>query len=285
MKKLFFVLVLLLPFWGQAQTDPPLGNYLFLKSWQNPAYAGVEDAGRLRLNYRLQWIKLPQPLHTVFATYDQQSDKLKGGLGATFCYDFGYHIATTFFDLQYNYHLKVGQSAQFRFGVEGGLAITNLDTSGLVFQNPEPNLHFTRVNPDLGTGIWYESEGFFGGISARHLTPFLDNLGNDRQTRAWIYVIAGYHVKTGNFILTPSTRIANEVGLFVFTEASFTAYWKEKAFAGISGMVIPRVTNPIRVFVGGRPLQNLELGGTVEIPFGNGVVFGPTFELMGCLRL
>ena len=47
----------------------------------NPAFAGTNSCPRLSTNHRAQWTGLPNIFNTTSVSYDQNFDKIHGGLG------------------------------------------------------------------------------------------------------------------------------------------------------------------------------------------------------------
>ena len=47
----------------------------------NPAFAGTNNCPRLSANHRAQWTGLPTIFNTTSVSYDQNFDKIHGGLG------------------------------------------------------------------------------------------------------------------------------------------------------------------------------------------------------------
>ncbi|MEM7040723.1 MAG: type IX secretion system membrane protein PorP/SprF, partial [Bacteroidota bacterium] len=74
----FLCLSVFAPSFGQAlRFDQPSNTPLYL----NPGFTGTQNRARLAMTFRRQWVGIPGAPISGYISYDQLSDRLRGGWG------------------------------------------------------------------------------------------------------------------------------------------------------------------------------------------------------------
>jgi type IX secretion system PorP/SprF family membrane protein len=153
------------------------------------------------------------------------------------------------------YHYKLGQGK-----LSGGLSIGmhgRSTKSGYRVNNTEDNV-YKEINkasgeivPDLGFGLYYSSDKFFGGISSRHLNEakFKNTLS---QMSRHYYVMGGYNIEVNpDIMVTPTFNLKSDSKQYQF-ELSALARFNNQFLAGLAY----RQGDAVSALVGLTAMQN-----------------------------
>ena len=179
------VLILVLNFRANAQ-DVIYSQFYANPLYLNPALAGSKLCNRLTVNYRNQWPEANKGYVSYSATWDQQFDKLSGGLGAIVNTDIGGGGIFNKFSASgiYSYRLMVSRYIIMNAALKAGYMQYRLDWNKLLFGD-QINAYTGAIDPtqetvpdklnignvDFGAGILggYK-ESFYIGVAADHVT-------------------------------------------------------------------------------------------------------------------
>ncbi|HNP95016.1 MAG TPA: type IX secretion system membrane protein PorP/SprF [Cyclobacteriaceae bacterium] len=198
-----------------AQQRPLQSLYMFDPLLVNPAYAGTQVQLSATAIYRNQWVNLEGAPKTFTSTIHSGFKKTKMGLGVIIANDqIGIHNDLSFYGV-YSYKLQVSRKGTLSMGIQGGFNNIKSDYTklNLKAQN-DPNLsgQLTKMNPNVGGGIFYYQKDFYAGFSVPQIinNSVFDLEGNgslSKQLR-YYYVFAGFSRSiTHNFKVMPSTLI------------------------------------------------------------------------------
>ncbi len=171
-----------------SQQDPLFSHFMFNKLYYNPGYAGVNGDMDFSLTYRNQWIGYESsfddggaPGTALFSIASPiYYKKLEGGIGGLlmvdnygFTQDIQFHITPSYF-------MDLGPG-KISFGLKlGGIYKTVDFTKARLVDDQDPLVPLTaqsRFAADLGVGIWYEAQKYFGGFGINHLIPSTFDFG------------------------------------------------------------------------------------------------------------
>lgn len=163
LRKFVFVALTTILF-SQARTvraqDPQFSQYYAAPLYLNPGLVGINQKGRMGINYRTQWPNIDANFETFSAYIDYHFEDYfsSGGLLFTRDREGIAGLQSTTIALQYAYQFQLNYEWTFRPGVEGAYYIRNLNFDKLTFgdQFDESGL----VNPTSG-------EVFDTGLNAR----------------------------------------------------------------------------------------------------------------------
>lgn len=187
-----------------AQQDPQFSQNMFNRLYPNPGYAGTNDAICGTLLYRDQWDKFGGgPVSAVFGL-DAPIKALHGGLGLSLLTDKA-NLENNFnLKLAYSFHLDVG-AGKLGIGIDGGLLQKSFSNGFIAVDANDEKIPAGESDSkfDLGAGLFYNSEKFYLGLSATHLTA-----GEFEFSKVTYEVVPHYYFNGGiNFELTPSLKL------------------------------------------------------------------------------
>ncbi|MGA1978168.1 MAG: type IX secretion system membrane protein PorP/SprF [Bacteroidales bacterium] len=148
----------------------------------NPAIAGSEGDGMIRLSYVDLYPGNNFNLHSVAASYDGYFPSLHGGAAAYLTDDYlGGLVNDIRGGLSYSYYFRAGRdmfitgglSASFYhrgFNAGGAVLPDQIDPiNGVIYPSGETLPSTGRTMLDLGTGFLLITGNFFGGVAVTHL--------------------------------------------------------------------------------------------------------------------
>lgn len=183
-KGLLYIFISLITVSTSLAQDPAFTQFYANRLYLNPAFAGTANCPRVSLNYRNQWPGIDNSFVTYSASYDQNIDAIKGGLGVLIMNDQAGEdvLNTTYANLMYSYQLQVNRKFSIRAGFQGSYVMKSLNTSNLRFGDMiDPRRGFVyntrEVVPsesknyfDLSAGLLGFSEKLYFGVAVHHLT-------------------------------------------------------------------------------------------------------------------
>ncbi|TAE32053.1 MAG: type IX secretion system membrane protein PorP/SprF [Cytophagales bacterium] len=194
---------------ANGQNDPQFSQYMFNPLFYNPAAAGSEGVSRFQLMHRTQWAGYQPTIlddgggpGTQLFLYNMPLDKIKSGIGLFAMNDRLGPAINQAVQLSYAYRLTL-KNGTLAVGVQAGLYNRGFDFGQFRPNEPDPLLQggrVTKVKPDFGAGVYYNTVDYWVGLSAQHLTePSFALVGNREvvpQARV-AYLTAGYRLGIG----------------------------------------------------------------------------------------
>lgn len=198
-----------------AQQDPQFSQNMFNKLYTNPGYSGSSEGICGSLLYRNQWSGFEgNPTSVVFGI-DAPVEFLRGGLGLSVLATDELGFENTFAaKLSYAFRFNVGQG-NLAIGADLGLVQKSLGGDFRFIDSDDPLIPTENqsgsVAPDLGAGVYYNSDKFYAGISASHLTEGEVDYGDfSTKLARHHYLMAGYRIEfSPSMSLTPSVFVKN----------------------------------------------------------------------------
>src|SRR5688572_796011 len=189
----------------QAQQDPQFTQYMFNNLYLTPAYAGVDGVVQLSAFHRSQWAGYQSSFDdgsaptTQMFTFTAPVYKLKSGFGAYISRDQLGPQLNSEIQAMYAYHLGIKDS-KLSFGIKAGVFSQTIDWDIYRALQPDPlltnNGKQSQIRPDLGFGIFYRAEKYYGGIGVNHLLKSEFDFGIDESRNALenhLNITAGYY--------------------------------------------------------------------------------------------
>jgi type IX secretion system PorP/SprF family membrane protein len=199
----------------------------------NPALAGSEGDGVLRLSYLNYYPGNNYDLHSVYFSYDSYFSQLHGGAGIFMSDNYLGGIINDFRGgFSYAYFLQAGKN----LFVNGGLSASvyhrgfnfrdavlpdQIDPLGGVSLPSSENLASNgKTVIDLGAGFVFISGKFSGGFSIDHLAqPDLSSTGssNEKLNRKFLFHLSGdFNIsETKNLKIRPHTYLVMQQGFYL----------------------------------------------------------------------
>jgi type IX secretion system PorP/SprF family membrane protein len=241
---LIVLLVVVKPVFGQQ--DPQFSQYMLNDLYNNPAYSGVMGVTNLSIIYRSQWTGYTGTFdeggapNSFLASFNTPIFRLRSGAGFYFVNDIIGNKNNIQFMGSYAYHLGVG-NGKLSLGVRGGIYGQSIDfTKYRPVRDDDPLLAFgkeSQYRPDMGVGIYYKAEKYYGGVSLNHILKSQFDFGSDSLRNALennMIINGGYRYELNyDIILTPSLLIKTDFVSYSF-DISVLGTYREKFWGGLS---------------------------------------------------
>jgi type IX secretion system PorP/SprF family membrane protein len=205
-----------------AQQLPLFSEYMFNTLEINPAYAGFRDALSITTMFRKKYTGFKTAPQSAFFAADMPIPGKRVGVGLKLVDDRDEITKTLGAQGVYSFKIPVGSSSNIALGLQGGVYHFRTDFTRVdVIDSNDPsfsqNVNSLRLN--FGTGIFFNSEAFFAGLSSPNLIR--NNFNREFNTGAFselkhqmhIYFNTGYVIPIGyDFFIKPSVLLRKVVG-------------------------------------------------------------------------
>ncbi len=267
MKKLIFYLLILIPAFSEpvvAQQNPLYSQYMFNTLAINPAYAGSRNVISATGLYRQQWSGLEGAPRTATFTIDAPFNEKKFGIGLQVFNDKLGITETSGGVISYAYRIRMEKST-LSFGVQGTLGQYRAGLSSVILE-PGGGLDDPAFRNDVneffynfGTGIYYNSDRFYAGVSS---PQFLNKRVNDSTSVTGnynlphLFLATGYVLPLGtSFTLKPSVLVKavqgaplqGDLNLTLWIKDAFAIGAQYRTSAAMSGLLEVQATPQIRL--------------------------------------
>ena len=173
----------------QAQQSAQFTQYMFNPIVINPAYTGADEALKLTLINRSQWVSVDGAPATQGIYANSLFKRKRIGIGLSFINDkIGVHKNQ---DLRgmVAYHLPVSNEATFSFGMQGGISVSksnyaSLNSAGTTLDPQLSGAGISNTSLMLGMGAYFHSKRFHLGLSMPSMIPQTTSL-NDTLSVRW----------------------------------------------------------------------------------------------------
>jgi type IX secretion system PorP/SprF family membrane protein len=225
-----------------AQQDPLYTQYMFNKLLINPGYAGSRAATSVTMLYRDQWTGFEGAPKTATASVHGRLANPKIALGLTLVNDrIGLRNQTGLY-ATYAYRLPVGD-ARLSFGIQAGFDHIQYGFSDAVYidlNDPELGQNISMLTPNVGAGVYYQSEKFYAGVSVPHLLE--NTLGEAAQNeeivgtqeRHFFAMMGGVIEIAENVKFRPSTLVKYVANAPISADFNGTFLFVDKFWVGAS---------------------------------------------------
>ncbi len=202
--------------------DPQFSQYYAAPLYLNPALVGINQQGRLGINYRSQWPNLEANFETFSAYVDYHFEDYYSSVGLLFTRDREgiAGLQSTTVGLQYAYQLNLNYNWTFRPAVQAAYFSRDLDFNKLTFGDQFDNTGL--INPttqevfntglranffDLSFGgIIYNPNIWFGGAIHHVTEPNQSIAGGNAPLPKRVSFHGGYRIPFGPRINTSTSK-------------------------------------------------------------------------------
>ncbi|EIM75060.1 hypothetical protein A3SI_14544 [Nitritalea halalkaliphila LW7] len=189
---------------GFSQQDPQFTQYMFNKTFYNPAFAGQESGYVFSALHRSQWFNYTGTGNaptTQLITANGRLDKYNLGFGLNIVNDDIGPTINQELNLSVAYHRRIRRGV-LSMGLSGGAFASTIRFGELDPVNPDLVLpdagRETQINFNIGAGIVYDTRDYYVGISSRHVNQPAFNFGDGAENplRNHSYLTAGYRIRS-----------------------------------------------------------------------------------------
>lgn len=249
-----------------AQQDPMYTQYMFNTLAINPAYAGSRNVLSATALYRNQWTGIQGAPKTGTFTVDGPVYNDRIGLGFQLITDKLGVTQTTGGVLSAAYRIKMDVGT-LSFGIQGNVSQYKVNLTGVPLGSSSPydpafanNVNKTLFN--FGTGVYYNTDRFYVGLSAQDLMPkdlsAETNAGEKLNARQslHLFLAAGYVFPVADELkLKPSFLIKGVKGAPIEADINATLWIKDvigvgaqyRTSADIAALIEVQATPQIRI--------------------------------------
>ncbi|PKQ69744.1 PorP/SprF family type IX secretion system membrane protein [Raineya orbicola] len=231
---------------AQAQQDAMFSQYMFNPIAVNPAYVGSNEVLTFTGLFRKQWVGIEGAPTTATLSVDAPLRNETMGLGLNVVGDQIGIFKTLGIYASYSYRIKLNESSRLAFGLQVGGSQFVADFGSVNTINNDPTFQgagmFSKFLPNVGTGVWYNTERLFVGVSVPHLinnaqsgdAAFLNDTDGARQYRHY-FVMAGYAFDLSeDWQLKPSLLFKGVQAAPLQLDINATLWYLDKFGAGLS---------------------------------------------------
>jgi type IX secretion system PorP/SprF family membrane protein len=180
-RPIIFILALFLGFFARGQQDIQLSQQTFSKINFNPAATGFSNYANAYLFARQQWIGFEGAPKTFLFNANTYIEQIRSGVGFSVFNDRNASSNLFSVSLAYAYHIRIGREQYVSFGLSGGIFHRKYGGNISVLEpeiDPELIELLTNgnsiVRPNIDLGITYSTPKLIVGLSATHVSRYLD---------------------------------------------------------------------------------------------------------------
>lgn len=263
---IIFIACLLLSFLtANAQQDAMYTQYMFNTLAINPAYAGSRNVTSATALFRNQWTGIAGAPKTGTLTVDAPILDKRLGVGLQIFSDKLGITQTTGAVVSAAYRIRLDEGT-LAFGLQGNVNQFRADYNSVNLNtdvyDPAFAYNVNKVLLNFGTGVYYNSDRFFVGLSVQdivknRLTDFTTNNADFRQTQAMhLFLSSGYVFDlSDDFKFKPSFLVKGVRGAPIEGDINATLWIKDvigigaqyRTSADVAGLVEIQATPQIRI--------------------------------------
>lgn len=256
---------------SMAQQDAMYSQYMFNALAVNPAYAGSRNVISATALHRNQWVGIKGAPKTTIFTIDAPSDNKKLGFGLELYNDKLGITNATGLVLSSAYRIRM-EKGTLSFGLQGSVENFRADYNSVSLDEnvnlPDPafDQNVNTLHFNFGTGIYYNSDKFYFGISVPKLYPnrLSPNISNNDVSKSemHLFVTTGFLFDLNqDFKLRPSFLLKAVKGAPLEGDVNATLWIKDI------------------VGIGGQYRTNADVSGSLEIQISQQIRVGYAYDM------
>jgi type IX secretion system PorP/SprF family membrane protein len=264
-KIILIAFLIVVSFGARAQQDAMYTQYMFNTLAINPAYAGSRNVTSATVLFRNQWTGIQGAPKTGTLTLDAPIYDKRLGIGLQLFSDKLGVTQTTGAVISGAYRVRLNEGT-LAFGLQGNVNQfranyndVNLNTD---VYDPAFAFNVNKVLFNFGTGVYYNSDRFFLGLSVQdlvknRLTNYTTNNADFRQTQVMhLFLSSGYVFDLNDdFKFKPSFLIKGVKGAPIEGDINATLWIKDvigigaqyRTSADVAGLVEIQATPQFRI--------------------------------------
>ncbi len=227
-----------------AQQEAQYTQFMYNKLTLNPAYAGSAGQPCISCLHRSQWIGFEGAPSSQVVNFHMPAFSKKVGFGASLSHDkigptHSYSTA-----LMYAYRIKLKKGI-LNIGLRTSLRFYQVNWTDLEATHGGdtdiPTTNTSRLLPNFGTGIYYENEKFYAGISTPNILnndlshDYLISNSDLGRSRRHLYLMSAYLFKvSGNVKFKPAVLVKYVHNSPVDADLNASFIFMDKLWTGLS---------------------------------------------------
>lgn len=241
-----YILLLVIPTLGSAQQEAHNTQFMYYKLGYNPAFAGTRETPCITAIYRNQWLGIEGAPQMQVLTFNMPLLNQRVGVGVNLSRQSIGITELITFDGIYSYRFPLWRG-YFSIGIQGSIRSLTIDyldprlhgTQPLEIDPAVPDLSQRRFLFNFGTGLYYQGEKFYFGLSAPRLLPSNIDFAETQQTVSrevqHVYLMGGVSLQAGdNVRFQPQTLVKFVPNAPVDADVNLSAIFTERYIAGLT---------------------------------------------------
>ncbi len=258
---LFIVHCSLFVIHSKAQQTPQYSLYSFNRILINPAFAGNKNQIQTTLSYRNYLVGIEGAPVTQTLTVNAPIQSKYLGVGLKLTHESLGAVNQLNFLPVISYYIGLGQG-RLTFALEGGILHESVNWNTLIKTNPLDNAipqgSNSKILPDAGFGMLYNTSRYFIGFSVNHLVKakfdYTDiKSANPGFLTKHYFLEAGYNIVVGSFLnLEPSILLKKAIASPAQFDIGTKINFKNSVTAGVYWRTGDALYFPIRFLINNR---------------------------------
>ncbi|MBC8510684.1 MAG: type IX secretion system membrane protein PorP/SprF [Cryomorphaceae bacterium] len=287
MKKIFILILgVVSVITVSAQQDPQFSQNMFNKLANNPGFAGSRGNIATSVLHRSQWMGFEGAPSTQNFSIDAELPFLNGGVGLNVVKDNIAEFSNLGLQASYAYRTELGVG-QIGMGMSVGMYQSGINGGALRSADPTdpviPSGEVQGSNLDIGTGVYYNTQDFYIGLSSAHMTePTIEwSDGQEFDLSRHYFLIAGYYYEINPILsLNPSIYLKSD-GATSQLDVNTNLIYNNKMWGGVSY----RLDEGLILLAGMNLNEDLRFGLSYDVtmmnPLGNSleIMLGYNFKI------
>lgn len=264
------IVILFIGLTSIAQQAPHYTQYMYNTVIINPAYAGARADLSIGGLSRTQWIGIDgAPKTQTFSINARTFDGV--GMGFSVVHDEIGLLKSTDISMDLSYTLIMGYRQRLALGLKGTYASYNNDLSSGITVDDEVYASINGNYPNVGFGMYYYDDTFFGGIAIPQLlkTPKFIMDGNFQAgitDNTNVFATFGMRMDINdNTKFKPSTMVKYTSGLPISVDINANFLYKEWLELGVSY----RYDDSVSAILAVLPNKNMRIGYAYDYTLSN----------------
>jgi type IX secretion system PorP/SprF family membrane protein len=253
-----------------GQQTPHYTQYMFNTVIINPAYAGARADLTIGGLSRTQWVGIDgAPKTQTFSINARTFDGV--GMGLSVIHDQIGLLKSTDISFDLSYTLVMGYRQRLALGLKGTYATYKNDLASGITVDDEVYASLHGNHPNVGFGMFYYNETFFGGIAIPQLlkTPKFvleDNFQPGITTNTNVFASFGARMDVNDDLkFKPSTLVKYTSGLPISIDINSNFLYKEWLELGVSYRYNDSVSGMIAIL----PTKSMRIGYAYDYTLSN----------------
>ena len=239
MKKIFILILVVVSVSLSAQQDPQFSQNMFNKLANNPGFAGSRGNVATSVLHRSQWMGFEGAPTTQNFSIDAELPFLHGGVGLNVVKDNIAEFSNLALQASYAFRIQLGVG-QIGMGMSVGMYQSGINGGALkpaqIGDNAIPTGEVKGSGLDIGSGVYFNTQDFYIGISSAHITEPVIEWTDGQQMRLsrHYFLIAGYYHEINPVLsLNPSIYLKSD-GATSQLDINTNLIYNNKMWGGVS---------------------------------------------------
>lgn len=251
MKSIWILLLIIaaslsVPHAVSGQQEAHNTQFMYYKLGYNPGFAGSREAPCISAIYRNQWLGIDGAPQMQVLSFNMPLLNQRIGVGANLVRQSVGITELITFDGIYSYRFPLWRG-YLGIGIQGSVRSLSIDyldprlrgTQPIEIDPAVPDLSQRRFLFNFGTGLYYQGERFFVGLSAPRLLPSNIDFAETEQRVSrevqHVYFMGGVSIEVSEKVrFQPQALIKFVPNTPIDADVNFSAVFSERYTAGIS---------------------------------------------------